>query len=350
MGWRGVAYALLRPILFRFDSERIHRLTLDALRLSGGNPAGRALAAFLGGVRDERPVELAGIAFRNRIGVGAGFDKDGVALPGWAALGLGFAEVGTVTPLPQAGNPRPRLFRLPADEALVNRMGFNNAGALAVARNVMLARRHLPAGFVVGVNIGCNRETPSERIVDDYLAAHRLVAPVADYLAINVSSPNTPGLRDLQQPDAPARAGPRHPPGGRGFGHPPPPLRQAGARPRRRMPSCGLIEQLMEDGVAGVIMSNTTTARDALRSPMPLAERVRRAVRCAAAATHDRGGAQRAGRCPRSTRDHGQRRHPQRGGCGPHAGCRSRPVAAVDRPGLPRTGSDRCCGGRRLIR
>ena len=133
--------------------------------------------------------------------MGAGFDKDGVALRGWEALGLGFIEVGTVTPLAQGGNPRPRLFRLPSDEALINRMGFNNAGAAALARNVMLARRHLPAGFVVGVNIGRGAATPPDEATADYLAAFRLIAPVADYVAINVSSPNTPGLRDLQQPD-----------------------------------------------------------------------------------------------------------------------------------------------------
>jgi dihydroorotate dehydrogenase len=201
MAWRSALYRLVRPVLFRFEPERIHGLTLDALHLAGINPAGRAVASFLGGApRDGDPVEIAGIRFRTRVGVAAGFDKDGVALRGWAALGLGFAEVGTVTPLPQGGNRRPRLFRLPADQALINRMGFNNAGAAAVARNVMLARRHLPPDFVVGINLGRGRHTPDERAIDDYCAAHRLSAPVADYLVINVSSPNTPGLRDLQDP------------------------------------------------------------------------------------------------------------------------------------------------------
>ena len=201
MAWRSALYRLVRPVLFRFEPEWIHGLTLDALHLAGINPAGRAVASFLGGApRDGDPVEIAGIRFRTRVGVAAGFDKDGVALRGWAALGLGFAEVGTVTPLPQGGNRRPRLFRLPADQALINRMGFNNAGAAAVARNVMLARRHLPPDFVVGINLGRGRHTPDERAIDDYCAAHRLSAPVADYLVINVSSPNTPGLRDLQDP------------------------------------------------------------------------------------------------------------------------------------------------------
>jgi dihydroorotate dehydrogenase len=200
MPWRSIGYRAVRPLLFRFDSERIHRLTVSALRIAGQNGLGRSVASFAAGASHAPTTEVAGLRFRSRIGVGAGFDKDGVALRGWAALGFGFAEVGTVTPLPQAGSARPRLFRLPDDEALINRMGFNNAGAATVARNVMLARRHLPAGFVVGLNIGRNAATADEASVDDYLAAQRLLGPVADYLAVNVSSPNTPGLRDLQAP------------------------------------------------------------------------------------------------------------------------------------------------------
>ena len=195
-GWRSLAYGAARPLLFRFDSERIHRLTVDALRIAGENRWGRWALHLAGGTprRSSPWTELLGLRFRNQVGVAAGWDKDAVALRGWAALGFGFAEVGTVTPEPQPGNPRPRLFRLTADRALVNRMGFNNAGAVSLARRVMLARRHLQAGFVVGVNIGRGRETPPERAVDDYVAAARVVAPVADYLVVNVSSPNTPGL------------------------------------------------------------------------------------------------------------------------------------------------------------
>jgi dihydroorotate dehydrogenase len=201
--WRALAYRAARPLLFRFEPERIHRLTLSGLRAAGTNPIGRGIAGLVAGARPDpsAPALLLGLTFRNRVGVGAGFDKDAVALRGWEALGLGFIEVGTVTPLAQGGNPRPRLFRLPADEALINRMGFNNGGAAALARNVMLARRHLPSGFVIGVNIGRGSATPAEAATADYLEAYRLVAPIADYVAINVSSPNTPGLRDLQQPD-----------------------------------------------------------------------------------------------------------------------------------------------------
>src|SRR6266550_2556647 len=166
IGWREVsigAYRLARPLLFRFDSERIHRMTLRALRVAGERAAGRAVLAIASGApRPRVPVRVAGLAFRNRIGLGAGFDKDGMALRGWAGLGLGFVEVGTVTPRPQPGNARPRLFRLPLDEALINRMGFDNGGAAEIARHVMLARRWLPAGFVVGVSIGRNKATHPE--------------------------------------------------------------------------------------------------------------------------------------------------------------------------------------------
>lgn len=198
MPWRTGAYRAVRPLLFALDAERIHHLTLGGLRLAGSNLLGRALLRLASGAGPDDPLELMGLRFRNRIGLGAGFDKDGVALRGWAALGFGLAEVGTVTPLPQAGSPRPRLFRLTDTEALINRMGFNNLGADALARRLARVRPKLPAGFVVGVNIGRNREAVDE--VADYLAAYRAVAHVADYVAVNVSSPNTPGLRGLQEP------------------------------------------------------------------------------------------------------------------------------------------------------
>ncbi|HET8572091.1 MAG TPA: quinone-dependent dihydroorotate dehydrogenase [Candidatus Limnocylindria bacterium] len=196
--WRSATYRAVRPLLFRVDAERIHHLTLGTLRLAGSTPPTRALASFAAGRTPDDPAELMGLRFRNRIGLAAGFDKDGVALRGWAALGFGFAEVGTVTPLPQAGNPRPRLFRLTDAEALVNRMGFNNAGADALAARLARVRPTLPPGFVIGVNVGRNRDAVDE--VADYVAAYRAVAAVADYVAINVSSPNTAGLRGLQEP------------------------------------------------------------------------------------------------------------------------------------------------------
>lgn len=272
MPWRRVAYRAVRPLLFRFDSEEIHRFSLAALRVAGANPLGRAVASLAGGAALDRrtAVEVAGIRFRSRVGLGAGFDKDGVALHGWAALGLGFAEIGTVTPLPQPGNPQPRLFRLPDDEALINRMGFNSLGAEAVARNLALARQRLPGDFVVGVNIGRNATTAEEETVRDYLAAQRRLAPLADYLAVNVSSPNTPGLRDLQAPqrlrallDALADAGER----------------LGCVRPIfvKLAPDLapGELEAVLaavaQNTAQGVILANTTLLRDRMRTPPHLA-------------------------------------------------------------------------------
>jgi dihydroorotate dehydrogenase len=254
MSWRTTAYRAVRPLLFATDPESIHH---GALRLLA-SPIGRSLAPLASGVRhpDTNPVDLLGLRFRNRVGLGAGFDKDGVAIRGWAALGFGFVELGTVTPRPQAGNPRPRLFRLPADEALINRMGFNNAGADALASRIADARPYLPPHFVIGVNIGRNRDGD----LDDYAAAARAVADVADYLAINVSSPNTPGLRDLQEPDQ---------------------LLELLAMVREAAPSRPLVVKLSPDlthnrradiiralpgAAVGVIVSNTTTVRIGQRS------------------------------------------------------------------------------------
>lgn len=191
MSWRTTAYRAVRPLLFLADPESVHHLTLRLLEASPG----RALAPLASGTpAGGEPIELMGLRFRNRVGLAAGFDKDGAAIRGWAALGFGFVELGTATPRPQPGNAKPRLFRLTADEALINRMGFNNAGADALAARIAAARPMLPQNFVVGVNIGRNRDGDES----DYAAAARAVAGVADYIAINVSSPNTPGLRKLQ--------------------------------------------------------------------------------------------------------------------------------------------------------
>ena len=257
--WRIAAYRPIRPLLFRIDPERIHHASLAALRLSGGSSLGRSLCALASGVSSadaaRAPLDLMGLRFRNRIGLGAGFDKDGVAIRGWAALGFGSIELGTVTPRPQAGNHRPRLFRLPRDEALINRMGFNNLGADALARRIAVARPSLPAGFVIGVNIGRNRDGDAS----DYPAAARMVADVADYLAINVSSPNTPGLRDLQDPDrlldllgAVRAAAPRSPI----LVKLAPDLDAGGLE--------DLIGALVASPAAGVILSNTTTNHNGL--------------------------------------------------------------------------------------
>lgn len=181
-------YSLLRPALFLLDPERAHNLSLAALKLlpGGGGPAEGPLAT-----------EVAGLSFPNPLGMAAGYDKDGEVPDALLALGFGFAEVGSITPLPQAGNPRPRLFRLLEDQAVINRMGFNNHGAeAAVAR--LSARLGRPG--VVGINIGANKDSPDR--IADYATMARLMAPLASYLAVNISSPNTPGLRALQDEGA----------------------------------------------------------------------------------------------------------------------------------------------------
>ena len=180
-----VWYPLLRPALFALDPERAHALALEVFRLAGRRY--RSVSATA-------PVECMGLKFPNRLGLAAGFDKNATAVDGLGRLGFGFIEVGTVTPRAQAGQPRPRLFRLPAAGALINRLGFPNDGAEAVAARL---RRRRYRG-IVGVNIGKNASTPLERAVDDYVVALRALGGVADYVAINVSSPNTPALRELQ--------------------------------------------------------------------------------------------------------------------------------------------------------
>jgi dihydroorotate dehydrogenase len=271
MPWRRVAYRAIRPLLFRFDSEEIHGVSLSALRIAGGNRLGRGLAGIAGGAAlDGAAVNVAGLRFRSRVGLGAGFDKDAVGLRGWAALGLGFAEIGTVTPLPQAGNPRPRLFRLPEDEALINRMGFNNAGADAVARRLSVARRRLPADFVVGVNIGRNAATSAEDSVRDFLAVQRRLAPHADYWAVNVSSPNTPGLRALQNPrelrallnalaDAGQQLGPARP------------IFVKLAPDMLPGEMEAVLKAVLATRAKGLILANTTVSRNRLASPQELA-------------------------------------------------------------------------------
>lgn len=184
-----MVYSLLRPALFQLDPELAHRMALRAIRLVPGRPAA---------ADGPLAVTVAGIAFPNPVGMAAGFDKDGEAPDAVLGLGFGFAEVGSITPLPQAGNPRPRLFRLAEDRAVINRMGFNNGGAaLAVERLRRRAARHgdKPGG-VVGINIGANKDSTNR--IADYATMTRLMAPLAAYLAVNVSSPNTPGLRALQ--------------------------------------------------------------------------------------------------------------------------------------------------------
>ncbi len=259
-------YRSVRRLLFRLDAEDAHQLTLRLLQLAGSIPG------IPGVLRSQfcldRPalrVRAFGLDFSNPIGLAAGYDKDGGALRGLACLGFGHLELGTVTPTAQPGNPRPRIFRLPDDQALINRMGFPNRGADVLARRLRL---HKPKGVIVGVNIGKGKATPIEAAAEDYVLLLRQFAPVADYLAVNISSPNTIGLRRLQGREfleglLSALAGAR-----------------SEASPHHRPPvlvklAPDLTDGELEDavgaiqsaGMDGVIATNTTVARPPLGSP-----------------------------------------------------------------------------------
>ena len=258
----------LRPALFALDAERAHELTIAALRRPAvvnalrWLPDGRAVTRL--------PQKVFGLDFANPLGLAAGLDKQGTAVPAWAALGFGFAEIGTVTAKPQPGNPRPRLFRLRADRAIINRFGFNSEGADGVARNVAATVRLKPdttTRLRIGINIGKNKQTPNEGAADDYVRSIDVLHPHADYFAINVSSPNTAGLRDLQESHTLRSL-----------------VEQVVARVREHCPTRTIpvlvkispdmtetdllrsVDAAVEGGAVGVIATNTTVARPGLRS------------------------------------------------------------------------------------
>ncbi|MEA3439946.1 MAG: quinone-dependent dihydroorotate dehydrogenase [Chloroflexota bacterium] len=191
-------YSLLRPVLFSLSPERAHHITLQLMRLVELLPPFGAMLRKIYAV-PVRPVLAFGLTFPNIVGLAAGYDKDGIGWHGLTCLGFGHIEIGTVTPRPQPGNPKPRLFRLPRNDALINRMGFPGKGATFVANRIRGAR---PKSLVIGVNIGKNADKRLENAVEDYLELLRVFEPLADYVAINVSSPNTVGLRRLQVREA----------------------------------------------------------------------------------------------------------------------------------------------------
>ena len=187
-------YSLTRPFLFGLEPERAHRLTLGALDLAWNS----GCIGLVGGRRPAPlPTRVLGLTFPNPVGLAAGLDKNGDHIDALLGLGFGFVEIGTVTPRPQPGNPRPRLFRLPEHEALINRLGFNNAGIHTLVRNVERARRK--GDGLLGINIGKNKDTPNEDAASDYLFCLERAYPLADYITVNISSPNTAGLRELQE-------------------------------------------------------------------------------------------------------------------------------------------------------
>ncbi len=248
-------YDFWKRLLFRFDPETAHRLATTALRAAQAAAPVRAALERRFATSDPRLEQrLLGAAFPNPVGLAAGFDKDGVMIRGMAALGFGSIEVGTVTPRPQAGNPRPRLFRLEREESLRNAMGFNNAGMETLARR--LARSAGARRAPLGVNVGRNRTTPPERGHEDYLEAIGRLDGLCDYFVVNVSSPNTPGLRDLQTPAAIERL-----------------VGQGRERTRRPIlvklspdldlsAAVELARAAVDAGAAGVVLTNTTTEYD----------------------------------------------------------------------------------------
>jgi dihydroorotate dehydrogenase len=295
---------VLRPILFRShggDPERVHEQTLSLInRLGEHRLACAAVAAVL--ARHREPVRLAGITFPGRVGVAAGLDKNGVGVKTWGSLGFGFAELGTVTARAQPGNDPPRLFRLPEERAILNRMGFNNLGAAALAerlRSAGVARGNAAVGIPLGLSLGKPKSTPLGEATEDYLTSLRLLAGYADYVAVNVSSPNTPGLRSLQDADALRElVGALVTEAGRlATGQPGVPIFVKLAPDLTEDALEELLGVCTAAGAAGFVATNTTVGRDGLAadhprrdeagglSGAPLAERARAVVAFLAART-----------------------------------------------------------------
>jgi dihydroorotate dehydrogenase len=259
-----VPYALTRPFLFGLDPEQAHELTLHSIARLQNTPA----QCLWQQTRIVDPVTVAGLKFPNRVGLAAGLDKNGRCIDGLGAMGFGFIEVGTVTPLGQPGNPKPRMFRIPAKNALINRLGFNNEGLASFIANVQRAKSFRRNGGILGLNIGKNAATPIERAVDDYLIALAGVYPHADYVTVNISSPNTKNLRQLQSDEAldtllstlQARRGELAQQHGRQV---PMFLKIA---PDLDEAQVGVIAAtLRKNGIDGVIATNTTLSRDAVQ-------------------------------------------------------------------------------------
>ncbi len=251
-------YGLVRRLLFLVPPERIHALVFAMLRgVTAPAPARRLLHRLLGPTDPALASTVFGMRFPGPLGLAAGFDKDGLGLHTWGALGFAYAEVGTVTARPQPGNPPPRMFRLPADRALLNRMGFNNLGAGALA--IQLARR--APEIPIGVNIGKTKTIPAAEAAADYRASARLVGPLASYLVVNVSSPNTPGLRDLQAVESlrPILSAVLHETSAPVLVKIAPDLADSDVD--------DIADLAVELGLAGIVATNTTVSREGLLTP-----------------------------------------------------------------------------------
>ena len=260
-------YTRLKPLLFQSDPEHIHERVMRGLTWTAEHPGALRLLDAACSTRDPRlETHAFGLTFPNPVGLAAGFDKNAVAVPTWAALGFGFVEVGSVTARAQPGNPKPRLFRLPDDAALVNRMGFNNEGAEVVAARLAAFRQTEKVRVPLGVNVGKSKVTPLEAAPEDYLESLRRLWPFADYFVINVSSPNTPGLRALQERArltellAAVAAF-------RGAQTTKPVLLKVA--PDLSEPELAdIVELAVQHDLSGLVATNTTVSRDGLRAPL----------------------------------------------------------------------------------
>jgi dihydroorotate dehydrogenase len=274
LGYRRV----LRPLLFRAydgDAERIHEETLAAAaRVGRSRPARAAIAALC--ARHRAPATVAGIQFPGMVGLAAGMDKDGVGTKTWGSLGFGYVELGTVTAQPQSGNDKPRLFRLPGSRAIINRMGFNNRGAPALADRLAaigVSRGNLAVGIPIGISIGKTKSVPLAEAAEDYLASLRAVARCADYVAINVSSPNTPGLRSLQDARTLAEliSALVNEAWQLAAGGLPVPIFVKVAPDLTEAALEAVVQVSTEAGAEGLIATNTTLSRDGISADQPLA-------------------------------------------------------------------------------
>jgi dihydroorotate dehydrogenase len=262
-------YQLIKPLLFQFDPEDVHYFVTRNLKRLNRFPGGAALSRLLWDLQDKRlEREVFGLKFKNPVGLAAGFDKNAELISEMADMGFGFVEVGTVTPLPQPGNIKPRMFRLPADKALINRMGFNNLGVDVAAERIAAWRRNAresQKGLLIGGNIGKNKMTPNEDAVNDYIKCFDRLFDVVDYFVVNVSSPNTPGLRALQEKEPLMKIlntlQQRN-------------LKNGFTRPILLKIAPDLTHEQLDDiveivqktGIAGIIATNTTVVREGLKS------------------------------------------------------------------------------------
>lgn len=262
---------LIRPVLFLLDAETAHHLTLRLFKWVCLIPGFKGLIKALYAIPEQQPVEGFGLRFKNPVGLAAGLDKDGKYITELALLGFSHIEIGTVTPRPQPGNPRPRLFRLPKDRALINRMGFNNEGADALARRLKAWTK--VENVVLGINIGKNKDTPLEQATGDYLACFEKLHPYADYFTVNISSPNTPGLRGLQDKGPLNELLAALVKANKNLAQPKPILVKL-APDLDDVQLAEAKEIILNQGISGIIMGNTTLDRSGLKTEKDRIEKI----------------------------------------------------------------------------